>query len=562
MSDLLVRGGRVVDGSGQDPVAADIRVRGGRILEVGPDLLADGEPEFDASGALVTPGFIDGHTHHDPSLFWDPGCDPLPGHGVTTVVTGNCSLSLAPLRAEHRGQLIDMFCFIEDLPVEAFQKGLPWNWESFAEYRTSFDERGAAVNQASLVGHSALRLFVMGEAAFERASNDAERAEIQRIFEECLQTGACGLSTSFADVDRSGRPVPSRFADDPEFLCLLHALRAHGRGVLEFVPQMNDPEAQVADIERVHRLGCATGIPATWTQLVISAQNGAQVEALLAQAARTQAEGPGVYPQVSPRPFDVNLSFESTPLFHFQRSWHDLVQAGPDEKRRLLRDEAWRQRARDEFDAPGPTMFPKDRPTQILLTRANAPSQERWLGSSLSEIAEQRDVHLADALADLVLENDLDPGITMINLSNEDPEQVARLITSPMTLCAASDAGAHAQMMCGAGDSTLLLTKHVREREDLTLPEAVRRMTFEIANFFGLSGRGLVAEGYAADLTVFDLEALRYPKPEFVSDLPGGGRRLSRAHGGYRATLVGGVVTHLEGVATGAYPGRMLEPGA
>jgi N-acyl-D-aspartate/D-glutamate deacylase len=562
MSDLLIQGGTIIDGTGNPELRADLRVRDGRIVTIASDLAPGEEQVIDARGLTLTPGFIDGHTHHDPSLFWDSSCDPLPAHGVTTIVTGNCSLSLAPLRARDRSQLIDMFCFIEDLPVEAFERGIPWTWESFAEYRSAFDAQGAAVNQASFVGHSALRLYVMGDDAYTRRSDDLERERIVRVFESCLEAGAFGLSTSFADVDRHGRAVPSRAADDDEFRALLSKMAERGRGVLEFVPRMQNPSEQIADIERVHALGQATGIPATWTQLVVSEMSVPLVDQLLEQAARTQAEGPGVFPQVSPRPFDVNLSFESTPLFRSQPSWHALVQASHEAKRSMLADAAWRERARAEFEAPGPSLFPIDRPEQILLTGTKNPEQKAWLGDSLAKIAETRGIHLADALADLLLTNDLDPGITMVDLSNEDPEQVARLVTSSHTLCAASDAGAHSQMFCGAGDATLLLTRFVRERRDMALPEAIRRLTSELTDFFDIPDRGRIAEGAIADLALFDLETLHWPKAHFVSDLPGGGRRLSRPPGGYRATIVSGVVTHTMGADTGARPGRMLTPRA
>ena len=560
MSDLLIRNARVLDGTGAPEQAMDVRVRAGRIAELGVSLAAGTEPVLDAEGAHLAPGFIDGHTHLDPSLFWDPGCDPLPGHGITTIVTGNCSLSLAPVRQKDRARLIDMFCFIEDLPVTAFEQGIPWNWEDFAAYRSAFDTQGAAVNQASFVGHSALRLYVMGEAAFERPSDPSERAEIVAAFEACLDSGAIGLSTSFADVDRQGRPVPSRAADDLEFRALLERMSARGRGVLEFVPRMQDPAEQLADIERVHALGRETGIPATWTQLVVTAKSIPLLDQLLEQAERTQAEGPGVFPQASPRPFDVNLSFESTPLFRFQPAWHELVQATPAEKRRLLGDAKWRREAREQLEAPGPCMFPRDSPEQILVTGAPGDGQARWLGQSLATIMQERDLPMSDVLADLLLDNDLVPEITMVDLSNEDPEQVARLIKSPHVLCAASDAGAHAQMFCGAGDATLLLTRYVRERGDLGLPEAVRRLTSELADFFGIPDRGRIEPSQVADLVLFDLDRLQWKETEFAADLPGGGRRLTRPSGNYRETIVGGITTSTDNKPTGAQPGRMLSP--
>jgi len=453
-----------------------------------------------------------------------------------------------------------MFCFIEDLPVAAFEQGIPWTWEDFGAYRSAFDAQGAAVNQASFVGHSALRLYAMGEAAFERPADPSERAEIVAAFEACLDAGAIGLSTSFADVDRQGRPVPSRAADDLEFRALLERMSARGRGVLEFVPRMQDPADQMADIERVHSLGRETGIPATWTQLVVSANSIPLVDQLLEQAARTQSEGPGVFPQASPRPFDVNLSFESTPLFRSQPAWHALVQAPPAEKRRLLGDTEWRREAREQLDAPGPCMFPRDRPEQILLTGTPGDGQDRWLGQSLAAIMRERDLPMGDVLADLLLDNDLAPEITMVDLSNEDPEQVARLITSPHVLCAASDAGAHSQMFCGAGDATLLLTRFVRERGDLGLPEAVRRLTSELADFFGIEDRGRIQPGQVADLVLFDLDRLQWKETGFVADLPGGGRRLTRPPGDYSQTLVGGITTSRGSEPTGAHPGRMLSP--
>ena len=245
----------VVDGTGAPAVRADVRVRDGVIAEVGEQLAPDGEAEIDAGGAVVAPGFIDCHTHYDPSLWWDPLLDPMPQHGVTTVVTGNCSLSLTPVRAADRERAADVFGFIEDIPVDAFMTGMPWTWESYVEWRDALRAFGTSVNIAPLIGHSNLRVYVMGDDAWDRAATADERAELARVLGDCLAAGALGLSTSFTDQDRHGRPVPSRAADDDEFCALIDALAAApGRPrVLEFLPWIKEIEQQLVDIDRVAR---------------------------------------------------------------------------------------------------------------------------------------------------------------------------------------------------------------------------------------------------------------------------------------------------------------------
>lgn len=559
MGNLLVRGGQVIDGRGTPPRRSDVRVRAGRIAEIGEDLKPEGERELDASGAFVTPGFIDGHTHVDPGLWWDPSCDPLPSHGVTTVVTGNCSLSLAPLRKADRARLADMFCFIEDLPNEAFEAGIPWTWESWAEYRGAFDARGAAVQVAPLVGHSALRLYVIGDESYERTSTTAERRSIAGLMKECLDAGAFGLSTSFLDTDRQGRPVPSRAADDDEFKALVAAMQHAGRGVLEFVPRLMALETQMADIDRVHALCRDAGIPATWTQLYIGDHNAEHIAPLLAQAERTQIEGPGVFPQVSPRPFDVNLSFEQTAVFMALPAWNAVIHAKAAGKRDHLTDPSWRARARAEWDDDRPSLFPKDRPDRVVFSGVSRPELEAYLGMNLADYAERNALHPSDALADWLLANDLSPRIILADRAY-DPKSVAELLGHPATICAASDAGAHVQMMCGGGDTTLLLERFVRDRMDFSIESAVRRMTSEVATLFGIHDRGTLELGNAGDLAIFSLDELAWQPEIFAADLPGGHSRITRPAGGFRATVVSGVPTFLDGKSTGVRPGRMLEP--
>jgi N-acyl-D-aspartate/D-glutamate deacylase len=562
MSDLLIRGGEVVDGLGAPARRADLRITRGRVSEIGEGLAPHGEAELDASGAYVAPGFIDAHTHYDPALWWDPSCDPLPAHGVTSVVTGNCSLSLAPVRREHADLLTDMFCFIEDLPVAAFEKGVPFSWQSWAEYRQSFDAMGAAVSVAPLVGHSALRLYEVGEPSIERASTAEEISAIAHAFSECLREGAFGISTSFIDTDRQGRPVPSRAAEEAEFQALAEVMRTAGRGIIEFVPRFPKPDLHLADIERIHRMCLTAGVPGTWTQLTSGGANADFNRTLMEQARRTQQEGPGVFPQVSPRPFDVTVSFKQTALFIFLPAWNDWIQAGREERWAMLDNAEWRARARSEWDSVEFSLFPVRELERVRVTEVRDPALESYIGTSFDRIVKERGGHPCDVLADWVLENDLDPGMGILSIANADAAETAPLLLSDATLCGASDSGAHIGMMCGAGDSTLLFERHVKQRSDMDVETAVRLLTTDVAKLFGIHDRGRLEVGYAGDVAVFALDELSYEKDVVKEDLPDGSQRLSRPPGGFRATVVEGVPTQLEGVPTGAQPGRMLDPTA
>jgi len=561
-NDLLIRGGTLVDGTGRPARRADVRVEAGFVAELGTDLAPRGERELDATGALVAPGFIDGHTHCDGALFWDPDCDPAPQHGITTVVTGNCSLSLAPIAPEWREAVLDMFCFIEDIPPECFQQGVPWDWRSFAELRACFDARGAAVNAAPLVGHSLLRLLAMGEAAYTRAADARERAAIATLCEDSLRGGAFGLSTSYSDVDRHGRPVPSRLADDAELEALAEAMRRCGREIVEFVPTFQDPRRQLAEIDQIHRHFGHRGVRGTWTQLAAGDASRPVLPELVAQAERTQREGAGVFPQVSPRRFDVNVDFEGTAVFVTLPAWHAALGSPPDARRARLADPVWRAQARRDWDACGFSIFPTQRIERVRLTRIFGRADARWLGRTLAELVAERGGHPSDVLADWVLANDLAPGIAVEGIANADPAEVAALLRLDSIVVGGSDAGAHLHTLCGVGDTSLLLARHVRERGDLGLEAAIHALTARVAGIFGIRDRGIVAPGYAADLVVFELDAIRFPEPVWVRDLPGGHARLTRPAGGYRATIASGVVTQREGEPTGARPGRMLDPDA
>jgi N-acyl-D-aspartate/D-glutamate deacylase len=531
-------------------------------VEVGPELRPDGEPQIDAAEAFVAPGFIDTHTHFDPSVFWSPSADPMPQHGVTTVLTGNCSLSLAPLRAEHRQEMSSVFAYIEDLPKQAFESAIPWSWETFAEYRAAMSELRFGVNVAPLVGHTPLRLYVMGSDAWERAATEDEVRQLASVLDDSLRAGAFGLSTSFHDRDIDSRLVPSQFADDAELGALLDVLGARDR-VVEFIPDFIDqPNGTFRGIIRMGDLCGPRQVKMTWNVLTFQAMDGGQFGRDLLDLTNTQmAAGIRVYPQVSPRPFDLKINWNTSASFKaLPNGWHQVIIAPVADKQRLLEDPAWRDLARNEWDSvPRSFAFPHREPELARFVSVTRDENRRWLGKTLADLVAERGGHPSDVLADWVLENDCNPGVVAMGLANGDPAGVAELVNHPATIVSASDAGAHQKTMCTAGDSTLLLTRHVRERGDLPIEKAVHELSGRQADVFGMEGRGRVVPGAHADLTVFALNDLVWTyDAEFMDDVPEGGGRLRRPAGGYRYTVISGAIVQEEGVLTGTNPGTLL----
>ncbi len=564
--DLLVRGGTVVDGTGSAGVRSDVRVRDGRIVEIGARLSPDGEAEIDASGAVVAPGFIDTHAHMDPQVFWDPTLDPDPQHGVTTTLVGNCSLSLYPAAdADARAQIADLFSYIEDVPRHLFDDSVPWTWTDYAGYRDAVNAGGTGINVAALVGHSPIRLAVLGNDAWDadRVVSTDELAAMTRLLAEARAAGAWGLSTSFLDVDAHGRPVPSRNAGEVEFAALLDVVGAAPRGLLEFVPALLGPTPE-REMEMLARLCASRGVPLTWTGFTHTETMPARTEFWLDLTRRLRSEGAQIWPQLSPRTVDFRLNWDSSMLFmSMPQGWHQVIAArGPEAKAALLNDPVWRDTARAEWDATERAMFPHRRIELVRFVEVNGVGQERWLGASLGDLVAERGGHPSDVFADFVLANDCSPGVVAVGISNSNVDGVAGVLADPNVLWSSSDAGAHVQMLCASGDPTLFLTRHVRDRGDFTLEHAVHQLTGRQREAFGFDGRGRVAHGDHGDLVIFALDELHYDADEFVHDLPGGGARLRRPEGGFRATIVSGVPVQEQGKLTGALPGRVIASNA
>jgi N-acyl-D-aspartate/D-glutamate deacylase len=556
MGDLLITGGFVVDGSGAPGRALDVRVHGGRIVEMGPGLSPAGEPVIEAAGAIVAPGFIDSHTHYDATIYWDPMCDPMPQHGVTSVVIGNCSLGLAPLRPQDRAAQVDVFSYIEDLPLEVTSQAIPWTWESFESYAGALAGRKLGVNLMAFVGHSQIRTYVMGEAAWERAATPGEVAAMAAELDRALVAGALGLSFSLYDKDRQGRWVPSVHADDAELDALCAVLARRG-AVFQFVPCGDTTEIILEQLQRIGAILGRQGVTGLYNIVVHVGAEPSRSQRIIACLEALRDRGVRLYAMASPRPFELSIGFEQTICFISVPAWNELVQAPVEEKRRLAADPAWRERARADAETCPSVLFPFDRPEMIRIRNVAGPAQAPWAGRSLGDLIAARGGHVSDVLADWLVENDF-AATFIYPIANTEDEEVAALLKSPVTFVSGSDAGAHLQMFCASGDATLLLTRFVRDRRDMTLEAGVHAITGRQAALLGLGDRGVLAPGKAADLVVFALDELVYGPELSVCDLPGGGSRLTRAPGGYRYTVVDGVVVQAFGRPTGELPASFL----
>jgi len=555
MTALLIKNGLLVDGTGAPGRTADVRIRDGLIAEIGADLTALGERVIDAAGAVVAPGFIDSHTHFDATVYWDPRLDPMAQHGVTTVVAGNCSLGLAPMRPEDRVGQIDCFSYIEDMPADLLDAVIPWDWEKYTDYARSFDRRPLGVNLVTFAGHSQIRAYVMGDAAWERAATPDEIARIVAELEEALKAGANGLSFSLFDKDRQGRLVPSRHADEAELDALVAKLAEYD-AVLQFIPG-HSTEQIIADLQWVGGFLAKYKVPGLYNAMVHLDSEPDRSYRTIEALEALHAEGAHIWAMVSPRPFELRVDFEQSICFINVPAWNELVQAPAGRKRELIRDAAWRARARADCDEQYSPMFPFHIPQQIRIIGVGKPALADWVGKSLGDLVAARGGHISDVLADWAIENDF--ATAFVNpVANSDPVDVARLLKSPVTFISGGDAGAHLQMFCGAGEGTLVLTRFVRERGDLSLEDAIYALTGQQAALLGMTDRGTLEPGKAADITIFALDELTYATEKLVDDLPGGRSRFTRDPGGFRYTIVNGVVVQENGRATEDLPGSWV----
>ncbi len=543
--DLLLRHASVVDGTGGPARAAEVAIDGDRIAAVAPpgELVPDaGTQVVDLDGLTLAPGFIDIHTHYDAQILWDGDLTPSSWHGVTSVVMGNCGFGVAPTRTEHRETIVRTFENVEGMSMDALDQGIDWCFETFPEYLAAVDQRAKRLNVGAFVGHSTLRLFVVGGE--ERPATEDEVATMCGILREAVQAGAIGFSTSRSPSHQGafGRPVPSRFADVSEVVALTSVLGELGKGVVEIAAGPGLWLDQFSELSVDH------GVPVTWTALLAKAEKPGAALRTIDRGAALPGE---VYPQMACRPIVMQITMaDPTPLGQVDE-WKEVLALPRERRAHLYRDPAWRDRAR-----PATLDAWSHRWSRIDVEETGAHGD--LVGITLDRLAEERGTTPFDLMLDLALADELTTRFRVV-MDNDGEDEIGDLLADKRTLLGLSDAGAHASQLCDACYSTHVLGHWVRDRKALTLEDAVWRLTGHPHRAFRVADRGLVQEGFHADLVAFDPATVGITPAERVHDQPGGADRLVVRSTGIEHVWVNGVATRVAGEdVPDVAPGRLL----
>ena len=574
MYDLRINGGLLVDGTGDPPRLADVAVVGDAIVAVGPELPGEAARTIDAAGQIVTPGFVDVHTHYDGQATWDDLLEPSSGHGVTTVVMGNCGVGFAPVRPGREEWLIQLMEGVEDIPGAALSEGIAWGWESFGEYLDALEGRRWAVDVGAQVPHSAVRAYVMGErGARNEPADPDEIALMERIVADAVSAGALGVSTSRTLAHRAmdGEPVPGTFAAEDELFGLGRGLRDGGGGVFELSPAGVVGEDIVkprSEVEWMRRLSAVIGQPVTFAMQQVPAAPHLWRE-LMALSEQAAEEGALLYPQVAGRPFGLLAGWQTNHPFALRPSYRAVEHLDIAERMERLRDPAVRAAILSEADGERRGGKPEKVALRLaemlgrIYVLGEPPDYEPAPDRSVAAIAASAGVELAEAAYDAFCAED---GrallmVPMYNYVDGNHDAIREQLTHPRAVIGLADGGAHCGLICDASMPTTMISHWTRDRsrgEQLPLEWVVRKQTKDTAALYGLNDRGVVAPGKRADLNVIDHGALRLRTPRLVHDLPAGGRRLLQHADGYTATIVAGRQTRDRGADTGARPGRLV----
>jgi N-acyl-D-aspartate/D-glutamate deacylase len=552
--DILVRGGSVFDGTGARPLSADIGIAGGKILEIGR-LSGAAKRTIDASGLVVAPGFIDPHTHYDAQICWDGATTPSSWHGVTTVVMGNCGVGIAPCRPQAREIAMRDLVNVEAIPFEVLEAGITWDWETFPEYMDAAARRRSALNLAFLAPLTPFRHYVMGEASLERAATAEEAARIKALLGEALDAGAFGISSTLLNqhMGYGGKPLACRNASREELKAYCNALRERGKGAIEIamtkqIGVMDDPELELLDF-----MLAESGRPITFIAMFDRDDISEAVRTSLRKAAPMIARG--ARPQTSPLPLTREVNMRNPFSFAGFPSWRRVfVDKSKAAQAAVYRDRAFRDAFREDLKRPASF----GNWARITVHEVKNPRLKHLEGRTVAEVAAVRGVDGVDALLDVTLEDDLDNEFTMQSFNTRE-DRMAEILNNRDMLLGLGDGGAHLDMLCDSGYPTYVLGTWVREKKVLSLEEAVRRMTSDPADFFGIKDRGRIAPDMAADLVLFDPTTVgSVGRPERRYDLPGGAKRMVMRSQGVEMTLVNGEIAWEKGALTGARAGKVL----
>src|ERR1700761_5278813 len=582
MFDLKIIGGTVVDGTGAERYRADIGIKDGKIVDVvrrdtgDPEMSGDAAETIDAAGHGGVPGFVDIHTHYDGQVSWDGLLEPSSGHGVTTVVTGNCGVGFAPVRPGTEKWLIELMEGVEDIPGTALTEGITWGWETYPEYLDAIGRQKFSIDVGSQVAHGAIRAYAMGErgARNEPATPD-DIAAMGRLVTEAIEAGALGFSTSRTMGHRAmdGEPVPGTFAAEDELFGLGRAMAAGGQAVFELAPQGAAGEDIVApkrEMAWMQRLAGEIDRPVSFAMIQVDADPNLWRE-MLDLSADAHAAGSRLYPQVAARPFGMMIGFQGHHGFSHRPTYRRLkAECSREELAQRLADPAVKSAILSEEDLPvDPTllfdgMFAL---VQYSLKRLYAlgdpPDYEPTADRTVAAIAKARGEDPLATLYDLMLERNASAMLMLplFNYADGNHDAIREMMLHPAGVLGLSDGGAHCGMICDASYPTFLLTHWARDRhrgDKLPLEYVIRKQSYDTAQLFGLSDRGVVEIGKRADVNIIDMDAITLHRPQMAYDLPAGGKRLIQGASGYDATIVNGVVTRRHGVDTGARPGRLV----
>ncbi|MFT5445713.1 MAG: N-acyl-D-amino-acid deacylase [Gammaproteobacteria bacterium] len=565
--DVLIQNGTVVDGTGKARFQADVGIVDGRIAEIGR-IKSSAKRTIDAHGLIVAPGFIDGHTHMDAQVAWDPMGTCSCWHGVTSVVMGNCGFALAPCKPEEREWFARCLEAVEDIPTEAMLKGIDWNWETFPEYLANVERLPKGINYAAYIGHSALRMYVMGKRALTDLATGDDLKHMRHAVQEALRAGAVGFSTSRANthVTPDGTPVASRIGDWNEVATLAGAMGELGAGIMQLGPDVSGGEAHRACLAEVAKISRSSGRPAMFG--ILSTRQGVEPSSWESQVEyldEAAASGSQLIGQATTRSINAIFSFESYLPFDKLPAWRELRDLPLDEQQRRLRDPELRSR----LVADENSMKPRDNVFQgggAATTDPRKPDYGNlfamkgvdWDDPTVEDLARESGKHPVEVMIDLALDNDMNQ-LFVQPLVNETPEHVLGMLKHPRTLATFSDSGAHVCQEMGSSLQTHLLSYWVRNKQAFTLEEGVRMLTHDNAKAWEMHDRGVLREGLAADVVIFDDNTIKPAMPTVEKDLPGGSRRLVQKAEGIHATVVNGQIALEDGKSTGNYAGQLLK---
>ena len=565
MLDSVIKGGAVVDGTGAPARRADVGIRDGRIVEIADSISEEASETIDADGLIVAPGFVDPHVHYDAQLFWDSAATPSNLHGVTSMIAGNCGFTLAPLNDGDADYIRRMMAKVEGMPLPALEAGVPWSWNSFAEYLGALDGR-VGLNVGFLVGHCAVRRNVMGPQAVGREATPDELDTMLRVLDESIAAGGLGFSTtlSFTHSDGDGEPVASRWASNDEVLALCRAVSTHEGTTLEYVTSGSLRGFSDEEVEQMAAMTLAGRRPLNWNVLTIDSREPQRYHDQVAACEHARAQGGTAIALTMPTLVEMNMSFRNYCALFMLPGWSDVMNLPVEERMAKLRDPSVRKWMNERAHSPEAGVFARLASWgRYQIGDTYSAANEGLKGRTINELAELANRGTFDTLVDTVLNDDLKTILWPLPSDNDlkSWQMRAEAWEHPLVLIGGSDAGAHLDRMCGAPYTTSFLADTLRGRQLVSLERCVQLMTQAPARLFGLRERGELREGFHADVTLFDPDQVATGEVRLLDDLPGGSARLYADAIGVARVMVNGTTIVEEGKTTGALPGTVLRSG-